>query len=68
MNVNNIFEFGENDTGTDQWYAKKDGLRIKCDEKLFIWLWWRWLSDPTAKQRREGDYDVRSVGGDGIII
>ena len=36
MNVNNIFEFGENDTETDQWYAKKDGIRIKCDENLFM--------------------------------
>ena len=68
MDNERIFEFGENDTGKDQWYAKKDGVRIKCDEKLFMLLWWRWVSDPTAKQRREGDYDIRSVGGEGIII
>jgi len=38
-----IYSFGENDEGTDRWYAHKDGVHIKCNKDVITHLWKQWL-------------------------
>lgn len=58
--MNEVYSFGEFD-GNDQWYALKDGIRIKCDESIINHLWNQWVINPTAKSPRDGHYTIYTV-------